>query len=75
MVVMKFGGSSVGDGQRIRNVAGIVGAFAEREGTPAVVVSAMQGVTDALIRAAEAASRRENGLLHRAIAELYARHE
>jgi aspartate kinase len=75
MIVMKFGGSSMGDGERVRNVAVIVGSFAEREGTPAVVVSAMQGVTDALIRAAETASRRDNGTLHRTIAELYARHE
>jgi aspartate kinase len=75
MIVMKFGGSSVGDAERIRTVAGIVGAFAEREGIPTVVVSAMQGVTDALIRAAEAASRRDNGTLHRTIAELYSRHE
>ncbi len=72
---MKFGGSSVGDGGRIRNVARIVGDHAAREGTPVVVVSAMQGVTDMLISAAEAASRRDNGALHRTIAELYSRHE
>lgn len=50
MIVMKFGGSSVADGERIRNVAGIV----QSERRPrVVVVSAMGGVTDSLIEIAE----------------------
>ena len=47
MKVMKFGGSSVQDAERIRRVAGIVGAERER---PVVVLSAMRGVTDSLER-------------------------
>ncbi len=44
--VHKFGGSSLADAARIRHVAALVQADAQAERT--VVVSAMQGVTDAL---------------------------
>ena len=50
----KFGGSSVADAERYRHVAALL------QDSPAprvVVVSAMQGVTDALIALADAASR------------------
>jgi len=50
MIVMKFGGSSVADGDRIKNVAGII----QSEKRPrVVVVSAMGGVTDSLVEIAE----------------------
>ena len=55
-IVMKFGGTSVGDGERIRNVAGLVAAEAERNNAVVVAVSAMSGVTDTLIRAARRAA-------------------
>jgi aspartate kinase len=50
--VLKFGGTSVGGGERIRQVANIVAHQAQQhmEGFPAVVVSAMAGVTDQLLR-------------------------
>ena len=50
--VLKFGGTSVGNGERIRQVAGIVAHQVQQltEDFPAVVVSAMAGVTDALLR-------------------------
>lgn len=47
MVVMKFGGTSVGDARRIKSVAGIVRSRLRRK--PIVVVSAMAGVTDGLV--------------------------
>ena len=53
----KFGGSSVADADRIRHVAALVAAS---PGPRVVVVSAMQGVTDALGAIAEAASRGED---------------
>jgi len=54
MIVMKFGGSSVSTGERIANVARIVARVKEQRGTPpVVVVSAMGGVTDSLVRAVE----------------------
>jgi aspartate kinase len=47
MLVMKFGGTSVGSGERILHVARIV--LAHQEQQPVVVTSAMAGVTDALL--------------------------
>jgi len=46
---MKFGGTSVADAAAFENVARIVSA--ERAASPIVVVSAMSGVTDALLAA------------------------
>jgi len=48
-IVMKFGGTSVADAAAFENVARIVEA--ERAAFPVVVVSAMSGVTDALLSA------------------------
>ena len=47
MIVSKFGGTSVADGAAIRRLAQIVAARAEER--PVVVVSALAGVTDALL--------------------------
>ena len=55
-LTMKFGGTSVGSAQRIAAVAGLVGEAAQQGHQVAVVVSAMSGVTDALIRAARTAA-------------------
>lgn len=48
-IVMKFGGTSVGDVPRIQNVARRVKAEAARGNEVAVVVSAMSGVTNQLV--------------------------
>lgn len=55
MVVMKFGGSSVGSPEALTEVVKIVGRKAERERL-IVVVSAFRGITDQLIRTAELAA-------------------
>lgn len=56
--VLKFGGTSVGNGERIRHVATIVAhqAHNPEEDFPVVVVSAMAGVTDQLLRIAHYSS-------------------
>ena len=57
MIVLKFGGTSVGTGERMANVARIVARTAQTTGsTPVVVVSAMSGVTDSLRHAARTAA-------------------
>lgn len=56
MIVMKFGGTSVKDAAAIRRVASIVSGKLSR--SPVVVVSAMAGVTDALLEVARLAERR-----------------
>ena len=48
-IVQKFGGTSVGDIARIRNVANRVKAEIDRGNEVAVVVSAMSGVTNQLV--------------------------
>ena len=56
LIVMKFGGTSVGNPERMQNVAEIVAGHA-KQAEVIVVVSAMGGVTDMLIRAANEASK------------------
>ena len=53
MVVMKFGGSSVADADRIRHVASIIKAYKDEK--PVVVLSAMGDTTDHLLEAADLA--------------------
>ena len=48
-IVQKFGGTSVGDLERIQHAAGIVKAEYERGNEVAVVLSAMSGVTNDLV--------------------------
>jgi len=75
MVVQKFGGTSVADPAAIRRLIEIVGAARARDGRgPAVVVSAMSGVTDELlaIATAAAAGQRDDALTR--VGRLRARH-
>src|SRR5688572_12160259 len=65
-IVMKFGGTSVADATAFENVARIVES--ERESAPVVVVSAMSGVTDRLLAAANIASLEEVFKRHRSAA-------
>ncbi len=76
MIVHKFGGTSLGDAKRISNVVDIILEHHSRtdDAQDIVVVSAMSGVTDQLIRGARAACR-SNDLVYREIkADLLARH-
>ena len=50
MKILKFGGSSVADAERIDNVANILKSYLDRGEQFAVVVSALGGLTDLLIR-------------------------
>ena len=53
MIVMKFGGSSVANAERIKHVASIIKAYKEKK--PVVVLSAMGDTTDYLLEAADQA--------------------
>ena len=73
MIVIKFGGTSVGDAQRVANAIDIV---AERRGQrPIVVVSALAGVTNDLVAASEAARACDAGRVNQIIAAVRQRHE
>lgn len=52
---MKFGGTSVGDGPRIKNVARLVKKYHDEGNEAIVVASAMTGVTDKLYEMAQTA--------------------
>src|SRR5688572_29288296 len=53
LIVQKYGGTSVGNPERIKNVAGRVAKYREAGHQIVVVVSAMSGVTDNLIKLAK----------------------
>ncbi|MBI2924687.1 MAG: aspartate kinase [Verrucomicrobia bacterium] len=53
LIVQKYGGTSVGNTERIRNVARRVAEYHRRGDQIVVVVSAMSGVTDGLIKLAK----------------------
>jgi aspartokinase/homoserine dehydrogenase 1 len=72
--VMKFGGTSVGDAACIRRVADIVSA-ATLEATVVVVVSAMGGVTNRLIEAANEAKSGNETAVAEIFFQLRRRHE
>ncbi len=73
-IVMKFGGTSVKDGKNILHCANLVKKFAS-ENEIVVVVSAMAGVTDALIEAAyKCSSEASAGYIKMFVAEMMKRH-
>lgn len=72
MKVLKFGGTSVGDAGRIRQVAELVGARAG-EGL-LVVVSAMGGVTDLLLSLGASARAKDRTAAEAALAKVGQRH-
>ncbi|WP_202319510.1 aspartate kinase [Archaeoglobus neptunius] len=73
-IVMKFGGVSVKDGKNILHCANLVKKFSEGNEI-VVVVSAMAGVTDALIRAAsKCCSEPSAGYIKMFIAEMMQKH-
>jgi aspartokinase/homoserine dehydrogenase 1 len=73
LVVMKFGGTSVGDAACVRRAAAIVKSAAA-QGPVVVVVSAMSGVTNRLIQAAHRAEAGEQDSLPALIDELGRQH-
>ena len=72
MIVVKFGGTSVGGAEAIERAASIVRGRLERG--PIVVVSALAGVTNALLATAEQASRGQLIGAMSAVEGLRARH-
>lgn len=57
MITMKFGGTSVGDVQRLKDVVSIVQTYLSMK--PAIIASAMSGVTDTLLDTAHLSRQRE----------------
>lgn len=74
MIVMKFGGTSVGNAGRINNIAKIVVDHFNKKGKVAVVVSAMNGVTDKLLSCVKMAVNKDRVELDRDFSILYELH-
>ena len=72
MIVLKFGGTSVGTAEAIRQVVRIVAGAQGR--SPIVVVSATSGTTDALIRAARRAEAGDLSSAQSELAQVAGRH-
>ncbi|MCD6287179.1 MAG: aspartate kinase, partial [Anaerolineae bacterium] len=73
-IVMKFGGTSVGTAEAIGQAANLVQQESERWGHVVVVVSAMRGVTDALIDGALTAAQGDEDTYREIVSDLRVRH-
>ena len=73
MIIIKFGGTSVGDAQRVANAIDIVAERQKLE--PIVVVSALAGVTNDLVAATEAARACDMERVNQIIGAIRQRHE
>ena len=71
MLVMKFGGTSVGDARRVRESARIA---LSRPGPNVLVVSACGGVTNLLLEAGNAAAAGEDAARRRAVDTILVKH-
>jgi aspartate kinase len=72
MKVLKFGGTSVGSVESIRNVKNIL---ASREGKKVLVLSAMAGVTNKLVEITELIKAEDHSAIANIITELKDKHE
>ncbi|HEV2471115.1 MAG TPA: aspartate kinase, partial [Chthonomonadales bacterium] len=74
--VLKFGGTSVGSGERIRRVAHIIARHSTEPGEtfPIVVVSAMSGITDQLLRITHYSSTDQHAACEQELGALKRRH-
>jgi aspartate kinase len=73
VIIIKFGGTSVGDAERVANAIDIVGERRDRH--PIVVVSALAGVTNDLVAATEAARACDAERVNQIVNAIRQRHE
>jgi len=72
MIVMKFGGTSVGNSEAIRRVGDIIKSRLERK--PIVVVSAVSGITNKLVRLGQISAEKNHILATETIEEIRKAH-
>ncbi|OGS44417.1 MAG: hypothetical protein A3K76_03355 [Euryarchaeota archaeon RBG_13_57_23] len=73
-IVMKFGGASIADGDKIRRVATIVRKFCKDGHKLVVITSAMASVTDSLQEVARKASKGDKKAVHEFIEAVSVKH-
>ena len=74
ILVMKFGGTSVGTISAVNNVKEIIKDVQKDWSRIVIVLSALSGVTNLLIDCAEKASKGQSGVINKTSQELRARH-
>ena len=74
-LVMKFGGSSLLNGEQIRRAAKLVLSSFKQETTPVIVASAISGVTDDLVEMADIAARGKREPIEEFVKSLSDRHK
>ncbi|MBV8890460.1 MAG: aspartate kinase [Acidobacteria bacterium] len=75
LIVMKFGGTSVGSAERIRQAASIVHLHAQHEHKIVVVVSALAQVTDSIVHILNAANSGNKQGVEDGLEQLLKRHQ
>ncbi|HEY66126.1 MAG TPA: aspartate kinase [Caldilineae bacterium] len=75
MRILKFGGTSVGNAEAFAQVADIIARARTEDPQTVVVTSAMSGVTNALIAAAQAAARGDEKVYQDVRSELLVKHQ
>ena len=73
-IVMKFGGSSVANGEKIRHVASLITEYGSKDLGVIAVVSALEGITNQLIEAAEMAKKGNREFISKFMQEILERH-
>jgi aspartate kinase len=74
-LVMKFGGTSIGDGNRMRHVALLAKKYRDEGNEVVLITSALSGVTDALLKnAKEASETGKTSVIKEFIADLTKQH-
>lgn len=71
---MKFGGTSVGSGEHIRHVAGLISSYLGKGYQIVAVISALKGVTDDLIEASEKARSGNRDRVHKLLQKTKEKH-
>ncbi|MCP8317398.1 MAG: aspartate kinase, partial [archaeon] len=73
-LVMKFGGSSVANGDCIKRVAKMISDFVDQGNRLVIIVSALEGVTDQLLEASEEAKKGNLNYINNFIYKIKERH-
>ena len=73
-IVMKFGGTSVATGKNIRHVANLIAKYVNQDYRIVAVVSALDGVTDKLIEAAEQAKKGNRDYIYEFKQKIFEKH-
>jgi aspartate kinase len=73
-VIMKFGGTSLATGERIRHVANLIANYVSQDYRVVAVLSALETVTEKLIEVAEQAKKGNSAYVYKFKQEIFEKH-